>query len=571
MFRTGLLFAAVLAVGALLGVFFLYMAELNQDEGWYLHAARLVAAGKLPYRDFAFTQAPLFPLVYSVVDPLVARMGLLGGRLFTGLLSLVAAFLAVRVAVRLAPEGGERNAVLVCLPLLLVNAFQATFAVVVKTYALSALFLAAAILALTHLSRTRAHLPAAAAAFFLSLCAGVRVSFALALPAVFFYLVFYRARFRHGAWLTFAAVAAATSAAVFLPFFLLAPEAFRFGVVEYHSARAVGSALSAVAYRTGCLSLLLQDYLPAVLLVFAAAADLWLLPPPIPLPKPPSIDRHAPLVPFLWFLLGLLALLHLAAPFPYDDYFVPLYPLFAALVTVHLLRDAARLDRPVRRPNLLPLVVYLLCLVHVLASPRIQNAFLAGRDRIWWNLRKESPVTQLRRTAQWIRTLSDENNGTSLLTQDLYLAVEANLPVPHGLEMGPFSYAPDLPADRASRLGLLNRDMLSDILVADTNAAVAPLSAYSFAVTVPAIQPVSDEDARLFESLLAENFELAETIPAFGQASTPLRIFQRVAPDPEEDAASPDEDGDEEDDATPAAVPVTADALRKAAVPRIDP
>ena len=131
--------------------------------------------------------------------------------------------------------------------------------------------------------------------------------------------------------------------------------------------------------------------------------------------------------------------------------------------------------------------------------------------------------------------------------------------------MGPFSYAPDFPRDRAERLGLLNRDMLANILLSDTNAAVAPLSAYSFAVTVPDIRPVSDEDARLFENILAENFELAETIPDFGQASTPLRIFQRVPPTPDDDpAASAD---DEDDDAPAPAVPVTADALRKAAAP----
>ena len=569
-FRAGLLVAAVLAAGAVLFAFFLFMAELNQDEGWYLHAARLVASSQLPYRDFAFTQSPLFPLVYSLANPLVSHLGLLGGRLFTGLLSLLAALLALRLAVRLSPEGDARNAVLVCLPLLLVNAFQATFSVVVKTYALSSLFLAAAVLALSRVSPKRSLFPAALSALFFSLCAGVRISFALALPAVFLYLFLYRARFRRGAWLVFAAVAAASCALLFLPFWLIAPEPFRFGVFEYHSARAVGSALSAVAYRAGCLSLLLQDYLPAVLVLCGASAALFFLPPPFPFPDPPAAVRPAPLVRFLWLLLGLLALLHLAAPFPYDDYFVPLYPVFAALVTARLLRALTHVVYPFRHPNFFPTAVFLLCLFHVLASPRIQTAFLAGRDRIWWNLRHESPVSQLHRAAQWVRNLSEENNASSLLTQDLYLAVEARLPVPHGLDMGPFSYAPDLPRDRAERLGLLNRDMLADILLSDTNAAVAPLSAYSFAVAVPAIQPVSDEDARLFESLLAEHFELAETIPDFGQAATPLRIFQRIAPTPDEPPAPETDDPD--DDLPAPRTPITADALRSVkSAPAADP
>ncbi|MDW8268066.1 MAG: hypothetical protein RMN24_02775 [Anaerolineae bacterium] len=37
--------------------------EVNLDEGWYLWAARLVYEGQIPYRDFAYPQAPLLPYV----------------------------------------------------------------------------------------------------------------------------------------------------------------------------------------------------------------------------------------------------------------------------------------------------------------------------------------------------------------------------------------------------------------------------------------------------------------------------------------------------------------------------
>ena len=55
---------AVLAFAAV------WLGGLNQDEGWYLYAARLVGEGKLPYRDFFFTQGPVLPFIYSVLPVL---------------------------------------------------------------------------------------------------------------------------------------------------------------------------------------------------------------------------------------------------------------------------------------------------------------------------------------------------------------------------------------------------------------------------------------------------------------------------------------------------------------------
>jgi hypothetical protein len=46
-----------------------WLGGLNQDEGWYLYAAQLVRDGRMPYRDFFFTQGPLMPVVYSFLVP----------------------------------------------------------------------------------------------------------------------------------------------------------------------------------------------------------------------------------------------------------------------------------------------------------------------------------------------------------------------------------------------------------------------------------------------------------------------------------------------------------------------
>ena len=46
-----------------LGAASVWMGGLNQDEGWYLYAANLVAEGRMPYRDFFYTQGPMLPIV----------------------------------------------------------------------------------------------------------------------------------------------------------------------------------------------------------------------------------------------------------------------------------------------------------------------------------------------------------------------------------------------------------------------------------------------------------------------------------------------------------------------------
>jgi 4-amino-4-deoxy-L-arabinose transferase-like glycosyltransferase len=96
--------AAFATYFAALTLFFFFAAEINADEGFYLIASRLVYEGKLPYRDFHYTQMPLLPYIYGLPQ-LVLGESLYVGRL-TSVALLVAAFLVtVKVARRLAGTG----------------------------------------------------------------------------------------------------------------------------------------------------------------------------------------------------------------------------------------------------------------------------------------------------------------------------------------------------------------------------------------------------------------------------------------------------------------------------------
>lgn len=86
---------ALLAAYLGLGVYFALFGRINQDEGWYLYAARLVYRGDLPYHDFAFFQPPLVPYVYGIPQRLFGE-SLEVGRFTSLFLSLATVTLGMR-------------------------------------------------------------------------------------------------------------------------------------------------------------------------------------------------------------------------------------------------------------------------------------------------------------------------------------------------------------------------------------------------------------------------------------------------------------------------------------------
>ena len=550
-----ILLLAVMASWLALTALNAWFGELNQDEGWYLNAAKLLTEGRVPYRDFAFTQAPMLPLVYSWVFTWVGHYGLLGGRIVTALLGALGSLLAVWLAMRSGPRHIQRLTGGLGLILIAMNVYQSYFTTVVKTYALSGMFLAGGLAMLSFVGRTKGLRAAMAGGFLLACATATRISLGAALALGGLYLLVFQRRLKRWVWLDYAIGGALGLALTLLPFWMLGREGFVFGVVQYHTLREAGPLASQVAFKLGCLARLAQAYFPAAtigffLLIMAGRRVARLGRPadgaaPAPAEQEPVPDDIPPcFASFLWVTVLVLAGIHLAAPFPYDDYQVPVYPIYCAVLAATGARWWLRVEsrwftrctpdsRSARRLAILT-VVWLVSGLHSFASPVAQNWFVAGRDRIWWHLRDQSPVAQLRDMAKWVHGLTAAAQGTELLTQDIYLAVEANLPVPPGLEMGPFSYYPDWPRERARQIGVMNRDMLRELLATTTNAPIAALSGYSLAIRSPQVDAISREDDIAFQQILRERFEPVDSVPNFGQAGTTLEIWRLQQPDGDE-------------------------------------
>jgi len=508
---------ALLALAAITGLAYmnLWHGNLNQDEGWYLNAAREVAAGERPYRDFAYTQAPVLPFVYAPITPLVEQHGLLAGRIFTQILGLGSILFAALLAARLAP-GRRRSAFVFCLVLAGVCIFQSYYTTVVKTYALTAFFLTGGCLLAACASRKLWWL-AVPAGFLLALAAGTRISAGLALPIIGLTMLAQRKRVGDAAWFSFGIGGILGLALAFLPAYLAAPEGFRFGILDYHAGR---TAPDPLLLKAGFLSRLAQDYLVAFVCLAAILLG-WLWPSE---GKTGKAGKGAEGQPsgraWLWGF-GLLVLavtgLHLSAAFPYDDYQVILYPLFCALLAPALAR--------VRVGWLLPLV-FLASVAASGSSPIVQEWFIEGRDRVWWKSKEKPDIVKLQEAAAEIRALAGSGEGVQLLTQDAYLAVESGLELPPGLEMGPFSYYPEMETERASALHLHNRESFANLL-ATSKAPVAAISGYSLSIACPQVAELElDEQARL-QSLLERHYEFVRAIPSFGQGHTTLRIYRK--------------------------------------------
>ncbi len=200
-------FAAYIA----LALYFLWHADVNLDESWYLGAGRLVYEGKVPYRDFAFFQAPLSAYIYGL-SQVIAGQGLLSGRATTFVFGII----AVAAGTRVSWLCGGRLGALLFLPLFALSRYTLLGAFsTVRTEPLTATFLLLAAWVL--LERLPAPFRWASANSFLALATITRISVAPVLAIVFCIALY---RMRGNRWfvagMATGAVIAAIAAALFV-------------------------------------------------------------------------------------------------------------------------------------------------------------------------------------------------------------------------------------------------------------------------------------------------------------------------------------------------------------------
>jgi hypothetical protein len=367
----------------------------------------------------------------------------------------------------------------------------------------------------------------------LAAAAGTRISAGILLPLVGLWLLFQPSKWGRFSWLWFGLGGGTALLAIFVPLYLAAPEGFRFGLIEFHTLRDGGGLFGSLVYKGGFVSRLVQAYFVATVLLVAMLAVKWWRPF-----KGTDTGYHQTesfnLIRMMWVAVIAVTFVHISAPFPYDDYQVPIFPVLAVALSVswaYAIRSYSasgyRWQAGVKPsdPGMMHWFVGTVVLVSIagaFSSPLNQDWMIAGRDRIWWKIKSKPSLLLLRDVA---RDLKRDDAGEILLTQDTYLAVETGMKVPRGWEMGPFSYYPEFSDERAAALHLVNKaGLIRDI--SNSPAQWAAFSGYGLSIASPHVTPVDGEQSDEIQRALESRYALKREVPMFGQAATTLRLYK---------------------------------------------
>jgi 4-amino-4-deoxy-L-arabinose transferase-like glycosyltransferase len=501
----------VLVAGRLATVFAV-SGNVNQDEGWYLYAANLLYHGQLPYRDFAFFQAPLLPALYGLPQ-LLFGPGLWIGRLTS--LALTAVTLAL--AFRIAHERAGRLAALTALLLLPLAPLALWASTSTRTEPLTAaLWMAAAWLLLRQPAGPAASGGALLAAV---LAVAARVS---SLPAAGLIVALVVARHRGSRRDLAVALAPALGAGLVLVGFLLVcgPEAVYFDLVTAQALRhtqlqpaEAWTLGQAVETRLAALSALPGRYgivPPAALLAGLAAGVLWLR-------RRPGLETRLGGAASLALLAAAVYLPNLAPRAVYPVYFASAYPLCAVLVACVLGWAFERASGPQRGALALAALALLAFQLSSFGERFGVDASLAEPD-----------LAEVQRVGRELAQLVPE--GAKLVTLDTYLAVESRRPVVAGFEMGLFAWSPAWPAEWTSRFALATPALWEEAL-RDPSVGAVVLSDFAIGILargrLGGHRPRQLLSERQLRRLLPglERFRLEKVVPSFGQFDDPLYIL----------------------------------------------
>jgi hypothetical protein len=171
----------------LMAAFFLYVSQhrlIDDDEGFYLLASRLVLQHRAPYLDFFYTQAPLLPYIYAAWLKL-AGISWISARAFCALLTTAVGAL---IYWHVSRETGKMLAGACAALLFAASSLVFAWYPIVKTFALAMLFLFPAYMIFARLSPTTPKWLIAAAGVLLGLSADTRSYIVGVLPVFLWWL-----------------------------------------------------------------------------------------------------------------------------------------------------------------------------------------------------------------------------------------------------------------------------------------------------------------------------------------------------------------------------------------------
>lgn len=420
------------------------------DEGFHLLAAQLIKAGRTPYIDFCFPQAPL-NAYWNAAWMRIFGDSWRGTHVIATLLTLGAAALIARFLFTRFPDAGWRfPAALGAVLLFTLNMLVLQFGPIAQAYAFSMFMVAAALVASAGAVERDGWSTTAIAGFFAAAAVSATLLAAATGPVFLAWILIYSQR---GSRLKKFAGFAAGALAAFTPIIFLfakGPRQTWFNLVQYHAAyRRVdwpGATVHDVDILTSWVNH--SQGLILSLLVMAGVLFVWRKSATFDLVLTWDRDERAPFILCVWLMLAVGIQNGFAHP-TFPQYFIPMIPAATILATLGLYRLATRLE-VLERPAKLIGALGLIFLVGAL------RGMFENRDDFTWR--------KLERAAQKVEEVTPK--GATLLGAEQIYFLTHRTP-PEGMEFG-FSHKLDFGPERNALLHILPRKELERRISART-------------------------------------------------------------------------------------------------------
>jgi len=424
---------AVIASYVAIAFIAVMFVPINQDEGWYLQASRMVYEGKIPYRDSSYTQTPLLPYVYGLINMFIPG-GLAVGRTISAMLGLLCLWESLWIGKQL----GGRLGALTTASLLAFNVLFIQHIVMVKTYALAGALLTGSVAIIVRSEQSPSLSQSTLAMFLMMLACLTRLS----LLPLYLVLVVYLAAENRGRALSILLIGAMGLVILALPF-ILWPQEASFNLWYVHTGGYANSDIPLIqsTWRTVYRKLLFvsdvaRDYAPGYMVSFVGTAFM------LATKRRRNTSRIVMLLSALWFSSFVADAVAAAPQGGYRSILYPVVAIYAGLCVSRVDKISNHAGQTMRA-----LVFISVALAAINAIPGLV-AIHAGKP----------PLLRLHDVATAIR----KNNlpGHPILTLDTIVAVEAEYPVVRGTEMSLFSFYGEMDTEDALKFHVVNMELL---------------------------------------------------------------------------------------------------------------
>lgn len=509
------LLGGLIATFIAFALFYIFFGKVQYDEGFYLYASKIAWLGRIPYRDFFFTQTPLLPYVYGLPQHLLGT-SLYLGRLTSLLFGILSVFLIYAIAYRME----TRFAGLVAVALFIFNLETIYMETIVLTTALSVFLILLASLVLV--SKINDYSKAILSVAILIVATGVRASVA---PIILVFLLFF---WMTKGWRVFLAgliAALVAGLAIWSPFYLLSKGAVLFDVFGSHVTKEPIIPLPKILYIIWAIG-------QTTLLYFAQAALGLLLLTAFIINQGARGFFKRLKKDGIYLVFGsaviLVSLVHfIPTQARYPTYEALVMPLVSIIVAGGVDRVYRQLQGETIRRIFLSGVIILILLIPLAQVGHMVD--ISGG---------QSPIAEIRGAASFIKDHS--NKDDFLLTFDSYLAIEAQRAVPPGLEMSIFSYFPTWSTAKAEKYKVVNNEILLNYVRNKQPKVIAltefdrqrilrtELSTLYYFEAFRYRRPRETGNSRSGQRLLNainQDYYLAKEFPLYGQYSDTLYVY----------------------------------------------